>query len=170
MDGDWLLGNRDHCELIARRLDGLGARWEIRRATRKLQSRLPAKPGIYMFVCHPLFRARCADGADENFPRVLYVGRAGGGRGSRNTLRQRYGEYARYLPEAGRARRDGAPPRERRLRAWLRHEDLRFWFWPVADTEPLHDIEAQLIELFEPPGNSRSPSQLQVRRTVPAFQ
>ena len=171
MDGDWLLGNRDHCALLARQLDGLGVLWEVRKATRKLQSRLPAKPGIYMFVCHPLFRAQCADGTAERFPRVLYVGHAGGERGSRNTLRQRYAEYARYLPDAGWAKQDEGQSRERLLRAWFKHEDLQFWFSPVADAGLLEDIETQLVELFEPPGNVRPgrKPRLRVRQTAPAF-
>lgn len=155
-----------HCQRVRAALDDMGVQWQVRVASPTLHHYLPRSPGLYMFVWEPYFRTKLAAGQEAMFPQVLYVGRAGG-RQSNNTLQNRYANYVRFLSRQPNSELQG---RQQRLTNLFQRKVLRYWFAPVRDRSKLEGMEDALIELFNPPGNSkRQRPKMRKKATIPAF-
>lgn len=158
----------NYCKSAAKLLAAAGVKWNIRRANRSLQRFLPDHPGLYMFVWKPLMKLRDVDDRERSFPLIMYVGSTGSGQSS-NSIKQRYREYAKFLPgEGASAYSEEMSPRERRLSKGFEMKDLEYWYSEPLDSEVIASLESRLIDIFTPPLNLQKPK-VRPRRRVAAF-
>jgi len=168
------LMDTEHCRMLAADIERVAPYgWEIVKATATAWRKIPASPGLYIFVWQPTFELQVATPSDRRmaFPWVLYVGKAGDGK-NRNTLKSRYkGEYAGLVgsdPEV--LWSDPPANREDRLRHYLSIVPLQFWYCAIEDGSAIHALEKRLFTLFAPPLNMiGSPRLRPVGKPRPAF-
>ena len=155
-----LLLNRDHCQMIERRIHDLSAdgAWEVLQASTHSLSNIPKTRGVYMFVWRPTLRfVRSDPHGDHQLMVVLYVGGAGG-HGKTGTLHSRFkGEYQYYIgAEPGAIwSSNSLDTRRARMRCYLSLEPLEYWFLTCGTAENVNEIESRLQSLLTPPLNVR---------------
>ncbi|MGW5231621.1 hypothetical protein ACWEQU_04820 [Streptomyces nodosus] len=144
--------------------------WEQALAVESLGDSLPHEAGLYMFVWRPSINLVMADNSQSNFHQVLYIGQAGGSGQRGNTLRNRYKDYKRHLRGNPEHLWTEEPPTTRagRLTYYLALRPLEFWFATVEDRSVIKNLEARLINLYNPPLNNQNRPKLRARlSTIP---
>ncbi|MGW5610152.1 hypothetical protein ACWEWI_29515 [Streptomyces sp. NPDC003753] len=144
--------------------------WDSVLATEDLHRSLPDEPGLYMFVWRPSIRLAMADQTESSFHQVLYIGQAGGSGQRGNTLKNRYRDYRRHLRGNPEDLWTREPPTSRtgRLTHYLSLRPLEFWYATVEDRSVIKNLEARLINLYNPPINNQSRPRIRARlSTVP---
>lgn len=169
------LMDRAHCRTFAADLQNAGTGgWEIVKATPTAWRKIPAKPGLYMFVWQTELEFQIATSPDERFifPWVLYVGKAGGG-AKKSNLKERYkGEYSKFVGGDPDVLWSANLPinREGRLQRYLCVEPLNFWYHVTEDGADLASLEQTLFKLLAPPLNASGSNRLRpVGKPNPAF-
>lgn len=139
--------------------------WEQALAVESLGSALPDEAGLYMFVWRPSIRLAMADDSWSSFHQVLYIGQAGGSGQRGNTLRNRYKDYKKHLRGNPENLWTEEPPTTRsgRLTHYLALRPLEFWFATVEDRAKIKNLEARLINLYNPPLNNQNRPKLRGR-------
>ncbi|MFJ9915541.1 hypothetical protein [Actinacidiphila glaucinigra] len=144
--------------------------WDSVLATEDLHRSLPDEPGLYMFVWRPSIRLAMADQTESSFHQVLYIGQAGGSGQRGNTLKNRYKDYRRHLRGNPEDLWTREPPTSRagRLTHYLSLRPLEFWYATVEDRSLIKNLEARLINLYNPPINNQNRPRIRARlSTVP---
>lgn len=162
-----------YCQTLEDDLAGAADRWEVMRAVPELHQSIPDMPGLYMFVWRPPFQFHLAPELSQpgTVSQILYVGQAGGGAGSENTLRGRYREYQQYL-ESEPAKVWAEPAgntRKEVLARYLALRPLEYWWTIVKNRTEIAGLEDRLIKLLNPPGNLNRGPILRPRTPQPAL-
>ena len=168
-----LLLDTERCHLIQRQIHdaAAGGAWEVLPATPASGSSVPRSPGVYMFVWRPpLTLTRHEPHDSQQLLYVLYVGRAGGPDSS-STLHQRYKNYIRYFASDPKSLWSNQPldSRDARMKCFLSLEPLEYWFLSCAATSTIHEIEARLQSVLNPPLNARRERVLRAGPSRKAF-
>lgn len=160
---DWALLrllDQNHCEQLARDLQSAAPDgWEQHRATETLDSMLPDKPGLYMFVWRPWLNLELDSEGSQRLLQILYVGLAGARRfendPNNNTLKRRYKAYKKFLRAEPRNLWSKHEPkgREQTLSRYFCLRPLEYWFASIDDAELLESLERRLIATLNPPCN-----------------
>lgn len=139
--------------------------WESALAVEELHRALPDAPGLYMFIWRPSIRLAMADRSESSFHQVLYIGQAGGSGQRGNTLKNRYKDYRKHLRGDPEDLWNREPPTTRagRLTHYLSLRPLEFWYATVEDRTVIKNLEARLINLYNPPLNSQNKPKLRAR-------
>lgn len=139
--------------------------WEHALAVESLGDALPDEAGLYMFVWRPSISLAMADDTRIGFHQVLYIGQAGGSGQRGNTLRNRYRDYKKHLRGNPEHLWTEKPPTTRagRLTHYLALRPLEFWFATVEDRAKIKNLEARLINLYNPPLNNQNRPKLRGR-------
>lgn len=139
--------------------------WESALAVEELHRALPDAPGLYMFIWRPSIRLAMADQSESSFHQVLYIGQAGGSGQRGNTLKNRYKDYRKHLRGDPEDLWTREPPTTRagRLTHYLSLRPLEFWYATVEDRTVIKNLEARLINLYNPPLNSQNRPKLRAR-------
>jgi hypothetical protein len=158
-----------YCESVNKRLREVCGEWEVMVATERAADRLPAEPGLYMFVWRPPLRFRSPQKPDS-FAYILYVGEAGAEQ-SDSTIKKRYREYARYLAGGSDVLWREPLVRDRRnmFSRYLKLEPLEFWYTVIADRQQVGPLEKQLVHMLNPPLNDQLTPKGRLTTPQPAF-
>ncbi|HEV2680598.1 MAG TPA: GIY-YIG nuclease family protein [Rhodanobacter sp.] len=129
--------------------------WKKVRYDVSSKSKIPAEPGLYIFVLEPI---------SSSFPLpphgyLLYIGKTGGDQ-SKSTLRHRFGEYLKEENDP-----KGRPAIVYMLRKWK--DALHFHFTPISDKSIIGKMEDELIHGMKPPFN-RQYVNIDLRQTMQA--
>lgn len=159
-----------YCGALTKKLEDVAGEWETMKATQRAADRLPAQPGLYMFVWRPplLFRA---PRKPDSFAYILYVGKAGAEQ-SDATIKSRYREYARYLEGDPELLWEEPLVRDRRnlFSRYLMLEPLELWYSVIPDRQEVSRLERQLVHMLNPPLNDQlTPRRGRFKTTEPAF-
>jgi len=160
--------DKDYVEAISRSILG-NRKWDVFEATPTIADQLPSQGGLYMFVWRKFFPMPGRNIQGDRLRVVLYVGKAGGS--TDGTIRSRYvGEYAKIVgqhPESiWQAPENG---RKAKLRRLLNLRDLEFWCCGIMQHDIIEQLEASLIEILTPPGNTVVGVRATLGRAIPAF-
>ncbi|MFN2505376.1 MAG: hypothetical protein ABR540_14325 [Acidimicrobiales bacterium] len=158
-----------YCESVNKKLVEVAGEWEVMVATERAADRLPAEPGLYMFVWRPPLRFK-SPAKPDSFAYILYVGKAGAEQ-SDSTIKKRYREYARYL--AGEPDLLWREPlvRDRRnlFGRYLKLEPLELWYTVIPDRQEVSRLEKQLVHMLNPPLNDQLTPKVRLTTPQPAF-
>lgn len=147
--------------------------WERFVATRDLETQIPKRNGIYMFVwaSGPKFDFGHMP-ADHQVKWILYIGKAGVEDGVRDTLRDRYRSYRKWIggdPALLWSSSSGTASRERRLERFLTLRPLEYWCLVLDDVSRLRVLEKRLIAMFRPPLNVAGTIRARLGNPEPAW-
>lgn len=158
-----------YCKSVNKKLRDVAGEWEVMLATQHAADRLPAEPGLYMFVWRPALRFQ-SRAKPDSFAYILYVGKAGAEK-SDSTIKKRYREYTRYL--AGEPdllwREPLVRDRRNKFGRYLKLEPLELWYTVIPDRQEVSRLERQLVHMLNPPLNDQMTPKGRLTAPQPAF-